>query len=84
MLIYEDYITEEGLPAPEDITLKPMFSDKFYAKQRPIWSMLDADKMGDVSASEPPRLPLVFFGLFLGLAVSCLFAAFHLYRGQQS
>ncbi len=73
MLIYRDYLDEQGLPKHHERLFDQVFNKNFYAKKLPVWGHDQfAVTLGEAADADPDWLSLALFGFSLGLSLTCL------------
>ncbi|BCG64140.1 MAG: manganese oxidase [Methyloprofundus sp.] len=60
LLVYESFLGEHGLPKLRADALDDVFTNSYYAKQRPLWGKQEAGMLA------PDYLHIILFGLLIG------------------
>ncbi|MDC9729754.1 MAG: multicopper oxidase domain-containing protein [Methyloprofundus sp.] len=67
LMVYENMLTEMGLPELRSDALDDLFSNRYYAKKQVLWGKKEAGTFA------PNTLQLILFGLLLGIIVGLIF-----------
>lgn len=71
MLVYRDYLDENGWPRLEGMDLEPLFTKAYWRKEIPVWARTAAwELFSDPFPTFPNPLRVALAGLFAGLALS--------------
>ncbi len=75
LIVYRQYLDENGWPKLQGMDLVPFFNREFYQKQVPVWARSGAwEIFSDTVPLPPDRLRLILSGLSLGLALGLFIA----------
>ncbi len=86
LIVYKQYLREQGLPTLHGVDLKPFFTKEFYRREYPVWASYDEERM----LVEPEGVPRSVLGVlalaFLaGLALGgTALAGYHLGRTKRT
>jgi manganese oxidase len=82
LIVYKNYLRENGLPTLHGVDLKPFFTKEFYQRKFPVWASYDRDRMLVEPESVPPSLMGALSLAFLaGLALGAIgLAGYHFGR----
>ncbi len=67
LLVYESFLGEQGLPKLRADALDDVFTNSYYAKQRPLWNKQEAGML------TPDYLHILLFGLLVGSIIGLVF-----------
>jgi FtsP/CotA-like multicopper oxidase with cupredoxin domain len=66
LLVYESFLGEHGLPKLRADALDDVFTNSYYAKQRPLWGKQEAGMLA------PDYLHIILFGLLMGAIIGLI------------
>ncbi|MDT8405647.1 MAG: multicopper oxidase domain-containing protein [Methylococcales bacterium] len=73
MLIYQDFLDDQGLPKHHETLFDQVFNIHYYAKKLPVWGHdTFAVTLGEPGNAQPDWPKLLLFGFSVGLSVTCL------------
>ena len=76
-LVYEEFLSEQGMPAVAASIVQPLFSKRFQAGQAPVWQQGEAARLyGDVAPLFPSTGRVIAAGLLVGIGFCLLVIVF--------
>ena len=77
VLVYEEFLSEQGMPAVDPRIVQQLFSRRFQARQSPVWQQGEAARLyGDTAPLFPSTARVIAAGLLVGIGFCLLVIVF--------